>query len=127
MEIILVKEEVAFDAIPLAVKSPKIVDWKIYKERKKSYYQIIRADGKTKMFTVFSKMLESFDRENLEDLYKLVTTKFKSTRPVEDFDLLLWGDSKTMFEPHVEMQYGRSNKDTKFWNGSYMTHVKYIP
>nr|GEX25774.1 hypothetical protein [Tanacetum cinerariifolium] len=72
MEIILDKEEVAIDAIPLAVKSPKIVDWKIYKEGKKSYYQIIKADGKFQMYMVFSKMLESFDKEDLEDLYKLV-------------------------------------------------------
>nr|GEY91769.1 hypothetical protein [Tanacetum cinerariifolium] len=60
MEIIPDKEEVAIDAIPLAVK------------------------------------------EDLEDLYKLVKAKYGSTRPVEDLDLLLWGDLKTMFEPHVE-------------------------
>nr|GEV87216.1 hypothetical protein [Tanacetum cinerariifolium] len=47
MEIIPDYEEVAFDAIPLAVKSPRIIDWKIHKERKKSYYQILRADGKS--------------------------------------------------------------------------------
>nr|GEV84063.1 hypothetical protein [Tanacetum cinerariifolium] len=47
MEIIPDKEEVAIDAIPLAVKSLGIVDWKIYKEGKKSYYQTIRADGKS--------------------------------------------------------------------------------
>ncbi|GJR92200.1 reverse transcriptase domain-containing protein [Tanacetum coccineum] len=39
---------------------------------------------------------------NLEDLYKLVKAKYESTRPVEDLDLLLWGDLKTMFTPHVE-------------------------
>nr|GEV83638.1 putative ribonuclease H-like domain-containing protein [Tanacetum cinerariifolium] len=47
MEIIREKEEVAIDAIALAVKSLRIVNWKIYKEGKKSYYQIIRADGKS--------------------------------------------------------------------------------
>nr|GEZ42429.1 hypothetical protein [Tanacetum cinerariifolium] len=35
METISDEEEVAIDAIPLAVKSSRIVDWKIYKERKK--------------------------------------------------------------------------------------------
>nr|GEY63000.1 hypothetical protein [Tanacetum cinerariifolium] len=35
------EEEVAIDAIPLAVKSLRIVNWKIHKEGKKSYYQII--------------------------------------------------------------------------------------
>ncbi|GJV91071.1 retrovirus-related pol polyprotein from transposon TNT 1-94 [Tanacetum coccineum] len=29
-------------------------------------------------------------------------SKYESTRPVEDLDLMLWGDLKTMFEPHVE-------------------------
>nr|GEU71626.1 copia protein [Tanacetum cinerariifolium] len=50
MQIISDEEEVAIDVIPLAVKSLKIVDWKIHKEEKKSYYQIIRADGKSKMY-----------------------------------------------------------------------------
>ncbi|GKE57532.1 hypothetical protein Tco_1496717, partial [Tanacetum coccineum] len=36
MEIIPDEEEVTIDAIPLAVKSPRIVDWKIHKEGKKS-------------------------------------------------------------------------------------------
>ncbi|GKE03888.1 hypothetical protein Tco_1395906 [Tanacetum coccineum] len=102
MKIILDEEEVAIDAIPLAVKSPKIVGWKIYKEGRKSYYQIIRADGKLQMYMIFSQMLKSFDREDLKDLYKLVKAKYESTRPVEGLDLLLWGDLKTMFEPHVE-------------------------
>ncbi|GJU21586.1 hypothetical protein Tco_1154928 [Tanacetum coccineum] len=49
MEIVPDKEEVAIDVIPLAVKPPSIVDWKIHKEGKKTYYQIIRADGSSKM------------------------------------------------------------------------------
>nr|GFB09240.1 hypothetical protein [Tanacetum cinerariifolium] len=60
MEIIPDKEEVAIDAIPLAVK------------------------------------------EDLEDLYKLVKAKYGSTSPVEDLNLLLWGDLKMTFEPYVE-------------------------
>ncbi|GJZ57581.1 hypothetical protein Tco_0613075 [Tanacetum coccineum] len=68
MEIIPDEEEVAIDAILLAVNH----------------------------------MLKSFDREDLETLYKLVKAKYESTRPVEDLDLILWGDLKTMFEPHVE-------------------------
>ncbi|GJW70127.1 hypothetical protein Tco_0127044 [Tanacetum coccineum] len=102
MNIIPDEEEVATDAIPLAVRCPSIVDWKIHKEGRKSYYQIIRADGKSQMHMFFSQMLKSFDREDLEDFYKLVKAKYESTRPVEDLDLLLWGDLKTMFEPHVE-------------------------
>nr|GEU92848.1 hypothetical protein [Tanacetum cinerariifolium] len=75
MEIIPNEEEVAIDAITLAVKSPKIVDWMIHKEGKKSYYQIIRADGNSKMYMAFNRMLKEFDREDLDDLYSLLECK----------------------------------------------------
>nr|GEV56759.1 uncharacterized mitochondrial protein AtMg00810-like [Tanacetum cinerariifolium] len=65
------EEEVAINGIPLAVKPPSIVDWKIYKEGKKSYYQIIMVDGSSKMYLVFSHMLKSIDREDVETLWKL--------------------------------------------------------
>ncbi|GKB63020.1 putative ribonuclease H-like domain-containing protein [Tanacetum coccineum] len=104
MEVIPDEEEVAVNVIPLATKPPSIVDWKIYKEGKKSYYQIIMADGSSKMYLMFSHMLKSFDREDLETLYKLVKAKYRLTRPVEDLDSVLYGDLKTMFDPHVEDQ-----------------------
>ncbi|GJW69760.1 hypothetical protein Tco_0126677 [Tanacetum coccineum] len=89
IEVVPDDEEVAIDVVPLATKPPTIVDWKIHKEGKTSYYQIIRADGKSQMYRVFSQMLKSFSREDLEDLYKLVKAKYGSTRPVEDLDLIL--------------------------------------
>ncbi|GJT58081.1 hypothetical protein Tco_0993135 [Tanacetum coccineum] len=111
IEIVYDEEEVSIDAIPLATKPPTIVYWKIHKEGKNSYYQIIRADGSSKMYRVFSQMLKSFDRQDLEDLYKLVKAKYRSTRPVEDLDLVLYGDLKTMFEPHVEDNIWKNQLD----------------
>ncbi|GJT58184.1 hypothetical protein Tco_0993238 [Tanacetum coccineum] len=111
MEVIPKKEEVAIDAIPLATKPASIVDWKIHKEGKKSYYQIIRADGSLKMYLVFSHMLKSFDIEDLETLYKLVKAKYRSTRPAEDLDLVLYRYLKTMFEPHVEDNVWKNQSD----------------
>ncbi|GKE41976.1 hypothetical protein Tco_1469260, partial [Tanacetum coccineum] len=52
-------------------------------------------------------------KEDLKDLYKLVKDKYESTRPVEDLDLLLWGDLKTMFELHVEDTVWRNQQDYK--------------
>ncbi|GKE04235.1 hypothetical protein Tco_1396253, partial [Tanacetum coccineum] len=89
MEIVPDKEEVAIDAIPLAVKRPSIVDWKNHTKGKKTYYQIIRADGKSRMYLVFSHMLKSFDREDLETLWKLVKAKHGSTRPEEGYERVL--------------------------------------
>ncbi|GJY15911.1 hypothetical protein Tco_0386333 [Tanacetum coccineum] len=107
------EEEVAIDVVPLATKPPAIADWKIHKEGKNNYYQIIRADGSSKMYRVFSQMLKSFNRQDLEDLYKLVKAKYGSTRPVEYLDLILYGDLKIMFEPHVEDQVWKNQDDYK--------------
>ncbi|GJZ82407.1 hypothetical protein Tco_0647580 [Tanacetum coccineum] len=100
IKVIPEEEEVAIDAIPLSIKPSKIVSWKIHKEGKKSYNQIERANGSSKMYLVFSHMLKSFDREDLEDLYRLVKDRYGSTRPEEGFDRVLWGDLMTMLEPH---------------------------
>ncbi|GJS47477.1 hypothetical protein Tco_0597598 [Tanacetum coccineum] len=62
------EKEVAINAIPLATKPLSIVEYKILKEGKKTYYQIIKANGSSKMYLVFSHMLKSFDREDLETL-----------------------------------------------------------
>ncbi|GJV15687.1 hypothetical protein Tco_1361010 [Tanacetum coccineum] len=85
LEIILDKEEKTIDAIPLAVKFPSIVGWKIHKEGRKNYYQIMRADGKSQMYMIFSHMLKSFNREDLEDLYKGLTPSCSARRLVEYF------------------------------------------
>ncbi|GJS96117.1 hypothetical protein Tco_0803085 [Tanacetum coccineum] len=63
------------------------------------------------MYLVSSHMLKSFDRKDLETLYKLVTAKYGSTRPVEYLDLVLYGDLKTMFDPHVEDQVCKNQSD----------------
>ncbi|GJX57890.1 hypothetical protein Tco_0287787 [Tanacetum coccineum] len=48
MEIVVDEEEIAVDVIPLATKPPIIVDWKIIKEGKMGYFQLIRADGSSR-------------------------------------------------------------------------------
>ncbi|GJV31145.1 ribonuclease H-like domain-containing protein [Tanacetum coccineum] len=69
------RDVVTIDATPLSTKSPTIVDYKIYKEGKKSLFQIIRAD---------------------------VKARFKKIEPVNYMDNLLLLNLKTMFEHHVE-------------------------
>ncbi|GJS64559.1 hypothetical protein Tco_0679123 [Tanacetum coccineum] len=36
------------------------------------YYEIIRANGSTKSYKIFTKMLDDFDRQDVLDLYRLV-------------------------------------------------------
>ncbi|GJW00256.1 hypothetical protein Tco_1555507 [Tanacetum coccineum] len=68
----------------------------------------------------------------LEELSKLVKAKYESTRPVEDEDLLLWGNLKTMFEPHVEDAVWRNQQaykvlDLKLYDSFYIhKHKDYL-
>ncbi|GJT49422.1 hypothetical protein Tco_0975579 [Tanacetum coccineum] len=70
-------DDVAIDAIPLATKPPVIVEYKIDK------------DGRI---------------EDLETLWKLVKAKHENTRPEEDYERVLWGDLKVMFEPDIKCE-----------------------
>nr|GEV22735.1 hypothetical protein [Tanacetum cinerariifolium] len=65
------------------------------KKGKESYYQIIKADGSSKKYLVFSHMLKDFDREDVKTLWKLVKDKNGSTRPEEGYERVIWGDLKT--------------------------------
>ncbi|GJY94340.1 hypothetical protein Tco_0510701 [Tanacetum coccineum] len=68
-----------------------------------SYWKITRADGSSKFYKVFFFMLEDFDRQDLVDLHRLVKER-SASRALEGYDLILWGDLKTMFEP-IEQKY----------------------
>nr|GEV44854.1 putative ribonuclease H-like domain-containing protein [Tanacetum cinerariifolium] len=66
-------DDVTIEATPLSSKSPTIVDYKIYKEGRKIFFKIIRADA-----------------------------RFNKTKPVDDIDNLIFQTLKTMYEHHVE-------------------------
>ncbi|GJV78966.1 hypothetical protein Tco_1514836 [Tanacetum coccineum] len=91
-------DDIAIDVESLATKYP-IVDWKTHILTKNMmYYQIIRADGSSKNYKIFSEILDDFDRQDVMDLHRLVKERYDTTSP-EGYDLLLWGDLKTLFEP----------------------------
>ncbi|GJZ45526.1 hypothetical protein Tco_0593122 [Tanacetum coccineum] len=94
----------------LATKYP-IVDWKTHiLVEDKMYYHIIKADGSTKYYKIFSAMLDDFDRQDVLDLYMLVKERFESTSP-EGYDRLLWGDFITLFEPSKEDEIWKAQQD----------------
>nr|GEV45060.1 hypothetical protein [Tanacetum cinerariifolium] len=95
-------DDVAIKATPISSKSPTIVDYKIYKEGKKSYFKIIIADGNSQNYLTFGTMFKHLNKEDLEVLRSIVKKRFKKTKPVDDMKNLLFQTLKTMFEPHVE-------------------------
>ncbi|GKD29599.1 hypothetical protein Tco_1240377 [Tanacetum coccineum] len=95
-------DDVTIDATPLSTKSPTLVDYKIYKEGKKCYFQIIRAYGNSQMYLTFGKKLKNFNREDLEVLWSIVKARFKKTDLVNYMDNFLLLNLKTMFEHRVK-------------------------
>ncbi|GJT64313.1 hypothetical protein Tco_1015793 [Tanacetum coccineum] len=98
---IIPREDVAEDVESLSIKYP-IIDWKTYTLTENfMYYQVFRGDGSSKNYKVLSEMLEDFDRQDVEELYRLVKERYSASRP-EGYDLMLWGDLHTLFEPDEE-------------------------
>ncbi|GKD12467.1 hypothetical protein Tco_1196874 [Tanacetum coccineum] len=58
-------------------------------------------DGSSKNYKILSEMLEDFDRQDVEELYRLVKERYSASR-LEGFDLMLWGDLYTLFESDEE-------------------------
>ncbi|GJS21199.1 hypothetical protein Tco_0449831 [Tanacetum coccineum] len=88
-----------------------IVDWEIVSEGKISSYHIIRAGGNSKRYTTLVNLLQDFDREDLENLWKLVKARFAETRPEGDYERVLFGDFKVMFEPDMKSDVWRRLED----------------
>nr|GEW89698.1 ribonuclease H-like domain-containing protein [Tanacetum cinerariifolium] len=65
---IILEEDMAIEAIPLAVKPPVIIEYKIVKEGKISTYHITRADRSTRRYTSMINLLKNIDRKDLETL-----------------------------------------------------------
>ncbi|GJY78396.1 putative ribonuclease H-like domain-containing protein [Tanacetum coccineum] len=99
-------EEFAMEIESLGTKYP-IVDWKTHVLTENfMYYQIIRADGGSKNYKIFSEMLDDFDRQDVMDLHRLVEERYATSRP-EGYDLMLWGDLKILFQPDEEDEVWR--------------------
>ncbi|GJY89709.1 hypothetical protein Tco_0504905 [Tanacetum coccineum] len=74
------------------------------------YYQVFRGDGSSKNYKILSEMLEDFDRLDVEELFRLVKERYSTSRP-EGFDLMLWGDLHTLFEPDEDDEIWRDQHE----------------
>ncbi|GJV99532.1 hypothetical protein Tco_1554784 [Tanacetum coccineum] len=94
-------DNIAIDVESLSTKY-LIIDWKTHILTENiMYYQIIKADGGSKNYKIFSKILDDFDRQDVMDLHGLVKERYDTTSP-KGYDLLPWGDLKTLFDPCEE-------------------------
>ncbi|GKB01483.1 hypothetical protein Tco_0829527 [Tanacetum coccineum] len=92
-------EEFQMGSIPQGSAPAKIVKWQFLKTDKKGAYQIIREDHTDVVYVNFPGLLNDLTRDDLKELYKLMMLKYGDSRPEEEYERVLWGDLKTMFDP----------------------------
>ncbi|GJY29289.1 putative ribonuclease H-like domain-containing protein [Tanacetum coccineum] len=104
------EKEESLNVESLATKYP-IVDWETQiLANDQYYYQIKRVDGTTKHYKIFSTMIYDFDKQDVLELYRLVKDRFQTASP-EGYDLLFWGDLKTLIKPNEEDEISRNQQD----------------
>ncbi|GKA89211.1 hypothetical protein Tco_0811023 [Tanacetum coccineum] len=89
-------DEVAIDAIPLAIKPLMIVEYKI-----------------------------NIDKEDLKTLWKLVKAKHGNTRPEEDYERVLWGDLKVIEAPYCDDTIKALEAKNPYKSPSYMPSITF--
>nr|GEY32124.1 reverse transcriptase domain-containing protein [Tanacetum cinerariifolium] len=90
-------DDVFIEATPIG-KMVHVVNYEIVMINNKPRYKIIRADDTHQLYTSFITLLKNFDRENLEDLWKIVKARFSTLKPTNFSDDYLLSTLKTMFE-----------------------------
>nr|GEU76687.1 reverse transcriptase domain-containing protein [Tanacetum cinerariifolium] len=92
-------DEVLIEATAISSRSPTIIDYKIHKEGKKTYFKIIRSDDNSQVYQTFEKMFKNFNREDLK-VSTLKTmlehhVRYNMEIPTRISQVILNGDSPT--------------------------------
>ncbi|GJW54960.1 hypothetical protein Tco_0099045 [Tanacetum coccineum] len=69
-----------------------------------------KGDGSSKNYKILSEMLYDFDIQDIMELYRLVKERYSSSKP-EGYDLMLWGDLHTLFEPDEESEIWKNQNE----------------
>ncbi|GKB88143.1 hypothetical protein Tco_0960415 [Tanacetum coccineum] len=113
---IISNDDSKVDYEPLSRKFP-IVNWEYQllgkMEVKDIYvYKLTRADGSSSYHRDTQAFLRRLDRQDLNDLYRLVQERFQD-HPLEGHDLLLWGDLRMIFDPDEKDELWMNQLDWK--------------
>nr|GEW22051.1 hypothetical protein [Tanacetum cinerariifolium] len=90
-------DDVFVEATPIGTKVP-VVNYEIVMLNNKPRYKIFRADDTHQLYTSFITLLKNFDREDLEDLWKIMKARFSISKPTNFTDDHLLATLKNMFE-----------------------------
>nr|GEZ11064.1 hypothetical protein [Tanacetum cinerariifolium] len=87
----------------LQVKHP-IIDWKVHTEGNRSYWNITRLGGSSSSYQFFVDMLRHLDREDLNQLWRIVKESLSNRPPTSDKEMELWVELNRLYEPDEDDQ-----------------------
>ncbi|GJU74330.1 hypothetical protein Tco_1265735 [Tanacetum coccineum] len=90
--------KIPINPVPVAMKSPSIVTYKIIKQGEKGVYQIVREDGTDIVYINFGAMLKDISRDDLTELYRIVMNRYGMDGPEDELEKVFWKYLKNMFE-----------------------------
>nr|GEX82747.1 hypothetical protein [Tanacetum cinerariifolium] len=90
-------DDVIIEATPIGKKVP-VVNYEIVMINNKPRYKIFRAYDTHQLYTSFITLLKNFDREDLEDIWKIMKARFSTSKPTNFIDDYLLVTLKNMFE-----------------------------
>nr|GEU43747.1 putative reverse transcriptase domain-containing protein [Tanacetum cinerariifolium] len=74
------------------------------------FYKLTRLDGSYMHFLTLSRMLKVLNRQDVLDLHKIIMERFPAN-DLEGYDLILWGDLKTLVESSKDDEIWRNQQD----------------
>ncbi|GKA78803.1 hypothetical protein Tco_0785340 [Tanacetum coccineum] len=84
--------------VPVAMKTPSIATYKIFKQGEKGAYQIVREDGTDIVYINFGAMLKDITRDDLTELYRIIMNRYGVDGPEDKLEKIFWKYLKDMFE-----------------------------
>nr|GEX50667.1 hypothetical protein [Tanacetum cinerariifolium] len=98
LEVVVDKDDDMFIEATLIGRKVPIVDYEIVMINNKPRYKIIRADDTHQLYISFITLLKNFDKEDLEDLWRIMKARFSTSKPTNFSNDYLLSTLKTMFE-----------------------------
>nr|GEY96541.1 hypothetical protein [Tanacetum cinerariifolium] len=88
------------EEVPEEVKSPDEVpeEKKVHTEEKRSYWKMTRLGGGSASYQFFIDMLKHLDRENLNQLWRIVKDSLSNRPPTSDKEMELWNLMHALIE-----------------------------
>nr|GEZ04855.1 hypothetical protein [Tanacetum cinerariifolium] len=96
----IIKKLKTSEEVPEEVKSPD----EVYTEGKRSYWKITRLGGSSASYQLFVDMLKHLDREDLNQLWRIVEESLSNRPPTSDKEMELLVELNRLYEPDEDDQ-----------------------